>query len=81
MEAEEIPSEVVTAENIPDNDPFVDLIGVPDAVYLTCPVASKNLNLVNVPGTVINVDAGIEVQFPAVKVTTSRDNLMIINHG
>lgn len=81
MEAEEIPTEVVNAETIPDTDPFADLIGVPDAVYLTCPVASKNLNLVNVPGTVITADAAIDVQFPTCRVTTSRDNLKIITNG
>lgn len=81
MEAEEIPAEVVTAENIPDSDPFADLIGVPDAVYLTCPVASKNLNLANVPGTIVAADAAIDVQFPTCRVTTSRDNLKIIANG
>lgn len=68
----------VTAENIPAVDPFTALVGVPDAVLLTCSVASKNLNLVGVPGTVVTVDAGIEVQFPGIKITTARNNLKII---
>lgn len=83
MEAEEIDQAgaitEVTAENIPDNDPFLDLIGVPDAVCLTCPVASKNLNLVDVPGMVVTVGAAIEVRFaPGFTVTTARENLKII---
>ena len=83
MEPEEVvesPVEVVTAAPVTTSaDPFVDLLGVPDAVLLVCPVASKNLNLVDVPGMVVTVGAAIEVRFaPGFTVTTARENLKII---
>lgn len=83
MEPEEVvesPVEVVTAAPVATSaDPFVDLLGVPDAVLLVCPVASKNLNLVDVPGMVVTVGAAIEVRFaPGFTVTTARENLKII---
>jgi len=72
------PEQVVT-ETAPPNDPFEALLGVPDAVLLVCPVASKNLNLVDVPGMVVTVGAAIEVRFaPGFTVTTARENLKII---
>lgn len=72
------PEETVGAPPDAYSDPFQPLLGVPDAVLLTCPVASKNLGLVGVPGMVTACDAAVEVDFNGQKIVTSRDNLTII---